>query len=256
MLILTRKISAFNAAYCITSLVVATFACSVFAQSATNDIAPASVSVQTGDTSLTAPPSISAQLSAKDKSSKAAELFAPVTKQNTPKIYVNNASTGSSEMDLRQLWSELKLNNPQLGALRESYLSAKATVPQIAAPANPQVGLVWSGMPANSPFALGGANAPSQQYPGGISSNNSISIAQPFQFPGKKSLAADIADTNAEALLAQSEAAYLQLGAQLSTLYYSALAAQKQLQVLKESVIRLEMIKHVAKARYANTAAA
>ena len=256
MLILTRKISAFNAAYCITSLVVATFACSVFAQSATNDIAPASVSVQTGDTSLTAPPSISAQLSAKDKSSKATELFAPVTKQNTPKIYVNNASTGSSEMDLRQLWSELKLNNPQLGALRESYLSAKATVPQIAAPANPQVGLVWSGMPANSPFALGGANAPSQQYPGGISGNNSISIAQPFQFPGKKSLAADIADTNAEALLAQSEAAYLQLGAQLSTLYYSALAAQKQLQVLKESVIRLEMIKNVAKARYANNAAA
>jgi len=228
----------------------------VFAQSATNDITPASVSVQTGDTSLTAPPSISAQLSAKDKSSKATELFAPVTKQNTPKIYVNNASTGSSEMDLRQLWSELKLNNPQLGALRESYLSAKATVPQIAAPANPQVGLVWSGMPANSPFALGGANAPSQQYPGGISSNNSISIAQPFQFPGKKSLAADIADTNAEALLAQSEAAYLQLGAQLSTLYYSALAAQKQLQVLKESVIRLEMIKNVAKARYANNAAA
>ena len=256
MLILTRKISAFNAAHCITSLVVATFACSVFAQSATNDITPASVSVQTGDTSLTAPPSISAQLSAKDKSSKATELFAPVTKQNTPKIYVNNASTGSSEMDLRQLWSELKLNNPQLGALRESYLSAKATVPQIAAPANPQVGLVWSGMPANSPFALGGANAPSQQYPGGISSNNSISIAQPFQFPGKKSLAADIADTNAEALLAQSEAAYLQLGAQLSTLYYSALAAQKQLQVLKESVIRLEMIKNVAKARYANNAAA
>ncbi len=256
LIITTRKISALNTAQCITSLVTATFACSVIAQSATNDIPPASVSVQTGDASLTAPPSIGAQLSAQDKSSKAAELFAPVTKANTPKIYIKNPSTGSTEMDLRQLWSELKLNNPQLGALRESYLSAKATVPQIAAPANPQVGLVWSGMPVNSPLALGGANAPSQQYPGGISSNNSISIAQAFQFPGKKSLAADIADTNAEALLAQSEAAYLQLGAQLSTLYYSALAAQKQLQVLKESVIRLEMIKNVAKARYANNAAA
>jgi len=256
LIIITRKISALNTAKCITSFVAGTLACSVLAQSAINDIPPASVSVQTGDTSLAAPPSIGTQLSAQDKPSKATELFAPVTKQNTPKIYVNKASTGSSEMDLRQLWSELKLNNPQLGALRESYLSAKATVPQIAAPANPQVGLVWSGMPANSPFALGSANAPSQQYPGGISSNNSISIAQPFQFPGKKSLAADIADTNAEALLAQSEAAYLQLGAQLSTLYYSALAAQKQLQVLKESVIRLEMIKNVAKARYANNAAA
>lgn len=161
-----------------------------------------------------------------------------------------------TEMDLRQLWSELKLNNPQLAALRESYLAAKATVPQIAAPANPQVGLVWSGMPANSPFALGGANTPSAQFPNGISNNNSISIAQPFQFPGKKSLAADIADTNAEALLAQSESTYLQLGSQLSTLYYGALAAQKQLLVLNESVARLEMIKNVAKARYANNAAA
>jgi outer membrane protein TolC len=228
------------------------FSVSVLAQSSL-DGAPASVTVQSGDTSLAAPPSIGSQLGA---SSKAAEMFAPVTKANTPKIYTKPVSSGPTEMDLRQLWNELKVNNPQLSSLRESYLSAKATVPQINAPANPQVGLVWSGMPVNSPFALGGANAPSQQYPGGISSNNAISVAQPFQFPGKKSLAADIADTNAEALLASSESAYLQLGAQLSTLYYSALAAQKQLQVLKESVIRLEMIKNVAKARYANNAAA
>ena len=232
---------------------------SVLAQSSQSN-APASVTVQTGDTSLAAPPSIGAQLAVQDppmgSSSKAAELFAPVTKANTPKIYTKPISSGPTEMDLRQLWNELKVNNPQLSSLRESYLSAKATVPQINAPANPQVGLVWSGMPANSPFALGGANAPSQQYPGGISNNNSISVAQPFQFPGKKSLAADIADTNAEALLATSESTYLQLGAQLSTLYYSALSSQKQLVVLKESVIRLEMIKNVAKARYANNAAA
>jgi cobalt-zinc-cadmium efflux system outer membrane protein len=169
---------------------------------------------------------------------------------------LNPKAAAPTELDLRQLWSELRLNNPQLAALRESYFSAKATVPQIAAPANPQVGLVWSGMPANSPLALGGANTPSTQYPNGISNNNAISFAQPFQFPGKKSLAADIADTNAEALLAQSESTYLQLGAQLSSLYYSALAAQKQLTVLRESVTRLEMIKNVARARYSNNAAA
>ncbi|MEA9604251.1 TolC family protein [Polynucleobacter sp. JS-JIR-II-c23] len=229
-----------------------TLSVSTFAQPSV-DNASGSVTVQTGDTSLAAPPSIGAQLGA---STKAAEMFAPVTKANTPKIYTKPISSGPTEMDLRQLWNELKVNNPQLSSLRESYLSAKATVPQINAPANPQVGLVWSGMPVNSPLALGGANAPSQQYPGGISSNNAISVAQPFQFPGKKSLAADIADTNAEALLASSESTYLQLGAQLSTLYYNALAAQKQLQVLKESVIRLEMIKNVAKARYANNTAA
>jgi cobalt-zinc-cadmium efflux system outer membrane protein len=214
----------------------------VFAQSSNaNSVIPASVTVQGNESkdSLTLPPVVSGA-------------------SNTPKIYTKGTASGPTEMDLRQLWTELKLNNPQLSALRESYLSAKATVPQINAPANPQVGLVWSGMPANSPFALGGANAPSPSNPGGggISSNNAISIAQPFQFPGKKSLASDIANTNAEALLAQSESTYLQLGAQLSTLYYSALASQKQLQVLKESVMRLEMIKNVAKARYSSNAAA
>ena len=216
-----------------------------------------SVTVQANESkdSLSAPPVVSNQSS---NPANAASLFAPLTKSDTPKIYTKGAPSGPAEMDLRQLWNELKLNNPQLSSLRESYLSAKATVPQINAPANPQVGLVWSGMPVNSPFALGGANAPSPSNPGGggISSNNSISIAQPFQFPGKKSLASDIANTNAEALLAQSESTYLQLGAQLSTLYYTALASQKQLQVLKESVLRLEMIKNVAKARYSNNAAA
>ena len=234
---------------------MATFAISAFAQ-VSGDSNPASVTVQSGDSSLTSPPSIGSQLSTPDRSTKAAELFAPITEANTPKIYAKGMPSGPTDMDLRQLWNELKLNNPQLSSLRESYLSAKATVPQIAAPANPQVGLVWSGMPANSPFALGGANTPSTAYPGGISNNNSISVAQPFQFPGKKSLAAEIADTNAEALLASSESTYLQLGAQLSTLYYNTLSAQKQLQVLKESVIRLEMIKNVAKARYSNNAAA
>lgn len=217
--------------------------------------APASVTVQSGDSSLAAPPSIGAQLGAQDQkvdtNSKAAELFAPVTKANTPKIYTKPVSSGPTEMDLRQLWNELKINNPQLSSLRESYLSAKATVPQINAPANPQVGLVWSGMPVGSPLALGLAGSNPN-----VSNNNAISIAQPFQFPGKKSLAADIANTNAEALLASTESTYLQLGAQLSTLYYSALSSQKQLAVLKESVVRLEMIKNVAKARYANNAAA
>jgi outer membrane protein TolC len=250
-----RKTSVVNLLKTIAPYAMATFAMSAFAQISGNST-PASVTVQSGDSSLASPPSIGAQLSAQDPSSKAAELFAPVTKANTPKIYVKSVPSGSTEMDLRQLWNELKTNNPQLASLRESYLSAKATVPQIAAPANPQVGLVWSGMPANSPFALGGANTPSAAYPGGISNNSGISVAQPFQFPGKRSLAADIADTNAEALLASSESTYLQLGAQLSTLYYGTLAAQKQLQVLKEAVVRLEMVKNVAKARYSNNTAA
>ena len=200
MLILgTRKISALSPFKRLAfALCASSFSAAVFSQ--VGGIPPAKVTVQGGDTSLAVPPSIGSQLSSQEQPSKASELFAPVTKANTPKIYAKPAASGPVDMDLRQLWNELKINNPQLSSLRESYLAAKATVPQIAAPANPQIGLVWSGMPVNSPFALGGANAPSTQYPNGISSNNAISIAQPFQFPGKKSLAADIANTNADAL--------------------------------------------------------
>ena len=153
------------------------------------------------------------------------------------------------EMDLRQLWNELRSNNPQLIAARESYFAAKATVPQIAAPANPQVGLIWSGMPAGSPLALGTAGT----NPNG---QNGYSFAQPFQFPGKKTLASEIADKGAESIQAQNDNLYLQLGSQLATMYYSTLAAQQQLKVLSDTVIRTELIKNIAKARYSNHAAA
>lgn len=245
------------ASLAITTFALTTVSLSTFAQIGEIGTISGTVLVQIDEgNALGMPPPIGAQASPKNPTTKPMESLLPVSPSNTPKIYTKPATSGPAEMDLRQLWTELKLNNPQLAALRESYLSAKATVPQIAAPANPQVGLVWSGMPPNSPFALGGANAPTAQNPTGISSNNSISFAQPFQFPGKKSLASDIANTNAEALLAQSEATYLQLGAQLSSLFFNALASQKQLQVLRESVVRLEMIKNVAKARYSNNAAA
>lgn len=265
MLILgTYKTSAVSPIKRIARLAIMTFAIASYSFSAIAQLGEIGTTPVSGtvlvqidqSNTLGMPPPVGVQNPAVSKNAKPMESLLPPTPASIPKIYTQAATSSSSELDLRQLWTELKLNNPQLASLRESYLSAKATVPQIAAPANPQVGLVWSGMPPNSPLGLGGANAPTAQNPTGISSNNSISFAQPFQFPGKKSLASDIANTNAEALLAQSEATYLQLGAQLSSLFFSALASQKQLQVLRDSVVRLEMIKNVAKARYSNNAAA
>ncbi|MEY3800053.1 MAG: hypothetical protein RLZZ406_1357, partial [Pseudomonadota bacterium] len=107
-----RKTSVVNLPKSIAAYAMATFAISAFAQISGNS-SPASVTVQSGDSSLASPPSIGAQLSTQDPSSKAAELFAPVTKTNTPKIYVKSVPSGSTEMDLRQLWNELKTNNPQ-----------------------------------------------------------------------------------------------------------------------------------------------
>ena len=84
-----------------------------------------------------------------------------------------NKKTNPNTFDLRQLWNELRSNNPQLIAARETYLAAKATVPQIAAPDNPQVGLIWSGMPAGSAFALGtaGTNPAGNSFPIRISNS-------------------------------------------------------------------------------------
>jgi outer membrane protein, heavy metal efflux system len=162
------------------SLALVLFCCAAF----TNALAQAPSLPR--ETSVTVSP---AKNTAPNKEPAAATTPPIIGLSTAPNISsVNPKAAAPSELDLRQLWSELRLNNPQLAALRESYFSAKATVPQIAAPANPQVGLVWSGMPANSPLALGGANTPTSQYPNGISNNNAISFAQPFQFPGKKSL--------------------------------------------------------------------
>ena len=107
MLILGKhKISARNPLKSLTPFAMAAFvvcaspfSVSVLAQSSAES-ASGSVTVQTGDTSLAAPPSIGAQLGEK---SKAAEMFAPVTKANTPKIYTKPISNGPTEMDLRQL---------------------------------------------------------------------------------------------------------------------------------------------------------
>ncbi|WP_238587383.1 TolC family protein [Cupriavidus sp. IDO] len=144
---------------------------------------------------------------------------------------------------LWELSEELRANNPQLIQARALYQAAKATVPQIAAPNNPQVGLIWGNLPKNSPLAL--ARAESFSY----------TLTQSFPFPGKKALAADIANTQAESLDAQRDALFLQLYAELSTSYFQALSQKAQLDVLRLNLKRLEQVKQVARIRYANNAA-
>ena len=157
----------------------------------------------------------------------------------------NSAPSGvAEEFDLKKLWDEMRLNNPQLVQARESYLAAKAMAPQASALNNPQIGLQWNNMGLNSPAALG--RAPAGAY----------TLTQAFSFPGKKTMAGDIADKQAEAIVGQNDTLALQLASQLVAGYYGTLAAQKQLVSLKEAVLRLDLIKNIAKARYANNAAA
>jgi len=146
--------------------------------------------------------------------------------------------------NLVELLQELKSNNPQLIQGRHAYLSAKSIPPQLAAPNNPQVGYIWNSIPKGFPLAVNRAGG--SQY----------NLTQQIPFPGKKALAAEIADRQAESLNAQTDALYLQLYAQLSTTYYQAIALQKQIDVQKLTITRLEQVKQITRVRYANNAAA
>lgn len=146
--------------------------------------------------------------------------------------------------NLVELLQELKSNSQQLIQAHHNYLSAKSVPPQLAAPNNPQLGFIWSNIPKGFPVAVNRATG------------NAYSVTQQIPFPGKKSLAAEIADRQAESLNAQSDALYLQLYAQLSTTYYQAIALQKQIDVLKLTIARLEQVKQITRVRYANNAAA
>ena len=161
-----------------------------------------------------------------------------------PVLTEKKSNSAITPLDLPALWDEALSNNPQLRQMREAYLSAKAVGPQVAAPNNPQIGFIWKDLKSSDPLALGKAAGGTYQ------------ITQSLPFPGKKSLAADVVDSQAEAMLAQNEHNALQLASQLSNAYYSAMAAQKQLNALREAVLRLEMIKNLTKARYANNSAA
>jgi hypothetical protein len=60
------------------------------------------------------------------------ESFLPPPELNSteaplPKILNQSVNNARSSWDLRQLWNELRANNPQLIAAREAYFAASAT---------------------------------------------------------------------------------------------------------------------------------
>lgn len=161
-----------------------------------------------------------------------------------PPIKPSAPGVTGAGFNLVELLQELKGSNPQLIQARHNYLSAKSIPPQLASPNNPQLGYIWNSIPKGFPLAVNRAGG--SQY----------NLTQQIPFPGKKALAAEIADRQAESLNAQNDALYLQLYAQLSTTYYQAIALQKQIDVQKLTITRLEQVKQITRVRYANNAAA
>ena len=146
-------------------------------------------------------------------------------------------------MTLAVMIEALRQQNPQMEQARQNYQAAKALGPQQRAPNNPQFGVVNNPIPRN-PLNLG------------QSEFFYYTVTQSFPFWGKKSLAGDIADEQAETSNTQIETTYLQLLAQLKSNFYQVLLLERQMEINREGIQRLEQIKQLTKVRYAQNAAA
>ena len=97
------------------SLAAVLFCCGAIAESAAQVPSPMPAASVTVAPAKNSAPSSAASPSINPK---------PSLNQN-PSANSSPKAAAPSELDLRQLWSELKLNNPQLAALRESYFALK-----------------------------------------------------------------------------------------------------------------------------------
>lgn len=146
---------------------------------------------------------------------------------------------------LDDLVTALKQDNPQLRQARRDYLAARLSVPQAEALPAPQFSLLEQAN-TGGPFDFN-RNSGFYAY---------YNFSQPLLWPGKRSLAADIARAQAEAVGRQYDSLELQLVSQLKLAYYQLMALQDQLHFMDQDLQRLEQIKAIAKVRYANNAAA
>ena len=153
------------------------------------------------------------------------------------------AATGGSTLE--ELVAALKHGNPQLRQAQQAYLAARLAVPQAEALPSPQFSLLEQAN-TGGPFDFN-RNSGFYAY---------YNFTQPFLWPGKRSLAGDIARAEAEVVGRQYDSLELQLVSQLKLGFYQLSALQDQLHFMDEDLQRLEQIKEVSKVRYANNAAA
>jgi outer membrane protein TolC len=146
---------------------------------------------------------------------------------------------------LDQLVAGLRQGNPQLRQAQQAYLAARLAVPQAEALPAPQLGLLEQAN-TGGPFDFN-RNSGFYAY---------FNFTQPLLWPGKRSLAADIARAQAEVVGRQYDSLALQLVSQLKLACYQMLALQDQRRFMDEDQQRLEQIKQLSQVRYANNAAA
>lgn len=149
----------------------------------------------------------------------------------------------STPWSLPALVDELKKNNPQLRASQGQAMAAQYGVDPAAAPDNPTFSVTQLPVPGN-PFAIGASQG---MY---------WTVSQNVYWPGKKRLAGEIAQVQADQAKLQVDALLVQLIGQLKTAWISWQQSEAQRELLMAQMERLDQIKRVTQTRYANNAAA
>jgi outer membrane protein TolC len=144
---------------------------------------------------------------------------------------------------LAELAALLDSGNPRIHRIRQEQKAAEAIVPQMLAFDNPEIGFIQNPM-RNNPMRFGSSRG------------FSYTLTQPLSFPGKKRLAADIAQDRADIIGTEADATKNELLAELKTHFWLLLALQREALISQENLARLEQIKQISKIQYANNAAA
>jgi outer membrane protein, heavy metal efflux system len=148
----------------------------------------------------------------------------------------------TNTLSFAQLTERLLENNPQLKSAQGGAKAAQYAVDPARALDNPSIG--FSQTLPNNPFALGTAN------------QLSWSVSQNLQWFGKRRLAGEIAQAQANSTVEQVQYLKVQLLGQLQTTWASWQQTWTQIQLSELQAQRLEQIKDIIRLRYGSNAAA
>jgi outer membrane protein TolC len=141
---------------------------------------------------------------------------------------------------LKELIKEALENNPKLEAAFQRALSAEKTIPQAGALPDPQLTFGLSNLPINS-FSF-------DQDP---MTGKVIGVMQMFPFPGKLSLATDMAEFEAAAIKYQQDEVRNQIVQMVKQTYFDLYATDRAFETTQKNKALMEQFVHVVEIKYA-----
>lgn len=138
------------------------------------------------------------------------------------------------------LVNEALARNPRLQAAMKEYEAASLRPTQARALPDPTIGFMSTSM-----------TNPIPQYYADPSANVGVSVSQEIPYPGKRGLAAEVAQREADGARETYEALKLEIVAAVKESYFDLAYYERALRLLKENQQLLEELSKIAQANYA-----